>query len=178
MTKKEQRSIELARRFMYSCTCDKCKDGTEWRRDLPTKSTPLSPDQLATVRRYNGHKQHLTAETMFLLHHGHGITLSQIEAAGLVCDDAVDYAHLLSGYRGMSIAVAWWKDMLCEKINGNWRPTLTLQELRDDGFSDLAESLRQAIVREWLQGKRDLPPRMKVAEYNDEELQRLAGSQP
>ena len=175
MTKKEQRSIELARRFMWGSLS---VDEIHWREWLPVKMTPLRADQLETVQRYSGGQQRITGEAMFLLHHGHGITLPQVEAAGFICDDVVDYACLLHGYRGMAVAVAWWKDMLCEKINGNWRPTLTLQELRDDGFSDLAESLRQAIVREWLQGKRDLPPRMKVAEYNDEELQRLAGSQP
>lgn len=174
MTKKEQRSIELARDFMWD---DLSVDEARWHKWLPKKTIPLRPDQVTIVKRYAGGQQSILAEAMFLLHHGHGITLPQIEAVGFVCDDVVNYARLLHGYRQFTLDMAQYREDLLYG-NDHRFPLLTLKELCDEGYADLAEILRQSIVAGWLAGKNHLPPGMRVAEYSDEELQRLAKYQP
>ena len=162
---KQQRAIELARRF---ATTDEVSD-EQWKQWLPNKSKQLNEDQLSLVRSY-ADGQVISPESMFLLHSDCGITLSQVETAGFQCSDVVEYASLLHGYRLMAVDVTGWREDLLFKIDGKWRPLITLKELRDDGYPDLAESLRQSIVRDWLKGKHDLPPGMDVAHMKLEEF--------
>ncbi len=167
MTEKERRSIELARRFWD------INDGVpeqRWRERISGRSELLTPNQFAIVRRYADGKS-ISGENMFLLFHGHGIKLLQIEAAGFVCIGISECGRLARGYSIMTYTVETWKEDLCLKIFGEWRPTLTLRELCDDGYPDLALSVRKAIISEWRAGKRDLPPGMCVSMTDKEFLE-------
>ena len=150
---KQKRAIELARRF---ATLDEISLD-QWERWLPSKIEPLTEDQIGLVHSYTD-GQIISSEVMFLLHSDCGITLQQIRNAGFQCSDVVEYARLLHGLRTMTVTVAAWKESLLWK----W-PLITLNELREDGYADLAESLRYNIVRGWLQVKHELPPGMDVA---------------
>ena len=164
MTPKEKRSIELARRFIDTQLWIG-EDG--WRQwSALQKDKPLRPDQVKTVKQYSDGHTYITGESMFLLHHSHGITLPQVEKIGFICTDVVYYARLLHGYRLLAVTVTDWRRELLYEGHGGW-PPLTLQELRDDGFSDIAESLRADIVKGWRDGKHGLPPGMDVANFKE-----------
>lgn len=176
MTEKERRSIELARR--HGISESEVNEYTEktWRAWVPDKPKPLTDGQLVTVRRC-ARGNAIDVESMFLLHSGHGITGSQAERAGFEVADFGGYCHLLHGLRRMTMTIASWKEDLLhrDRFTHEWRPLLTLQELRDDGYGDIAESLRSVILREWRDGKYqipgkpdydDLPPGMNVSGFD------------
>lgn len=156
---KQERAIELAERFSDK----EITDEETWRAWLPQKNGGVDCNIL---ERHSSNRV-ISGERMFLLHSDCGITLSQVEAAGYMCQDVVRYAQLLHGLRQMTLIVKMWKEDLLWQIDGKPRPLLTLQELRDDGFADIAESIRGDIIRGWIEGKHPLPPGMNISEMDD-----------
>jgi hypothetical protein len=159
LSSKQERAIELAEQFSDK----EITDESVWRAWLPQKNGSVD----CGVLEQHSVDRVIPGERMFLLHSDCGITLSQIEAAGYTCQDVVLYAQLLHGLRIMTMSVKMWKEDLLYCIDGKPRPLLTLQELRDDGLADLAESLRGDIIRGWIAGKHHLPPGINISEMDD-----------
>lgn len=157
MTKKEQRAIELASRFIID---DPIMTEQVWRFWLPQKMTFLSDEQLGIVRSESKDKV-IDSESMFLLHSNCGITLSQIESCGYSVSNVSGYAHLLHGLRLMTLTVEMWKKDLSIGL-------ITLKELCADGYGDIAEKLRETLIQEWLDGKIDLPPGLNTEQWLQE----------
>ena len=154
MTGKEQRAIELSSRFIID---DPAMTEQIWRSWLPQKMTSLSNEQLGIVR-LKSKDRGIDPETMFLLHSNCGITLSQVESCGYSVSNVSGYAHLLHGLRLMTLTVEMWKKDLVVGL-------ITLKELCDDGYGDIAEKLRDALIQEWLDGKIDLPPGLNTEQW-------------
>lgn len=154
MTRKEQRAIELVTRFIVD---DPTMTEQLWRSYLPQKMASLNREQQSIVQAKSKDKI-IDSEAMFLLHSNCGITLSQIEVYGYHVSDVSEYARLLHSLRLMTLTVEMWKEDLRVGI-------VTLKELCNNGYGDIAEQLRETLIQEWLSGKIDLPLGMNTEQW-------------